>query len=66
MTKFTGTAELLALCRDSKIPAIITSAGITNVISKVLEAHGVESDHDEHFHIDANHMEFHTDGKSKG
>lgn len=56
-----GTADLLAYCRDSKIPTIITSAGITNVITAVLDAHGVSSVHDEHFHIDSNHMEFHTD-----
>ena len=58
---FVGTADLLAFCRDSKIPTIITSAGITNVITAVLDAHGVPSVHDEHFHIDANHMEFHSD-----
>lgn len=44
-----------------KIPVIVTSAGITNVITSVLEAHGISSVHDEHFHIDANHMEFHSD-----
>lgn len=44
-----------------KIPVIVTSAGITNVITSVLEAHGISSLHDEHFHIDANHMEFHSD-----
>ena len=59
-----GTVELLALCRESKIPMIITSAGITNVITAVLEAHGVSSAHDEHFHIDSNHMEFHSDDGS--
>lgn len=40
---------------------IVTSAGIANVITSVLEAHGISSVHDEHFHIDANHMEFHSD-----
>jgi hypothetical protein len=44
-----------------KIPVIVTSAGITNVITSVLEAHGISSVHDEHFHIDANYMEFHSD-----
>lgn len=44
-----------------KIPVIVTSAGITNVITSVLEAHGISSVRDEHFHIDANHMEFHND-----
>ena len=39
----------------------MTSAGITNVITSVLEAHGISSAHDEQFHIDANHMEFHSD-----
>lgn len=58
---YSGTVELIAYCRASKIPTIITSAGITNVIAAVLESHGVSSIHDEHFHIDANHMEFHAD-----
>jgi hypothetical protein len=31
------------------------------VITAVLDAHGVPSVHDEHFHIDSNHMEFHSD-----
>lgn len=31
------------------------------MITAVLDAHGVPSVHDEHFHIDANHMEFHSD-----
>lgn len=53
--------ELIAYCRDSRIPTIITSAGITNVIAAVLEEHGISTIHDDHFHIDANHMEFHLD-----
>ena len=56
-----GTADLLSYCRDMKIPVVVTSAGIANVITSVLEAHGISSVHDEHFHIDANHMEFHSD-----
>ena len=31
------------------------------MIAAVLESHGISSVHDEHFHIDANHMEFHSD-----
>ena len=53
--------ELIAYCRDSKIPTIITSAGITNVIAAVFEEHGISTAHDDHFYIDANHMEFHLD-----
>lgn len=34
------------------------------MITAVLEAHGVSSAHDEHFHIDSNHMEFHSDDGS--
>lgn len=34
------------------------------MITAVLEAHGVSSAHDEHFHIDSNHMEFHSDNGS--
>lgn len=31
------------------------------MITAVLDAHGVPSVHDEHFHIDSNYMEFHSD-----
>ena len=53
--------DLIAYCRNFKIPTIITSAGITNVIAAVFEEHGISTAHDDHFHIDANHMEFHVD-----
>jgi len=59
-----GTVNLIAYCRDSDIPTVITSAGITNVIAAVLESHGVSSVHNENFHIDANYMEFHSENGS--
>jgi phosphoserine phosphatase len=52
-----GTADLIAYCRDSNIPTVITSAGITNVIAAVLESHGVSSVHNENFHIGNNMYE---------
>jgi phosphoserine phosphatase len=52
-----GTVNLIAYCRDSDIPTVITSAGITNVIAAVLESHGVSSVHNENFHIGDNMYE---------
>lgn len=54
---------LMTCCRDASIPFVITSAGITNVISETLTSHGISTHHDEHFHIDANVLEFHADGR---
>ena len=58
-----GVPALIECCRLGSIPFVITSAGITNVIAETLHTHGVSTHHDDHFHIDSNVMEFHSDGR---
>jgi len=55
-----GVPQLLQTTRQLRIPTIIASAGIKNVIEKALQRNGVDTAHDEYFYIDSNEIHFST------
>jgi 2-hydroxy-3-keto-5-methylthiopentenyl-1-phosphate phosphatase len=59
----TGLSTFVKFLRDVKIPLVVVSAGIREVIKHTLVRNGLNVENDELFHIDANYFEFHDSGK---